>query len=160
MNAFPGPRGRPDLKNAPPKIRPDCLQVPRPKSPNYGCHDTRDPSGKASPVAECPPSGDGSATFDLITILQPAIVLHGGCVWGDLRENYKLDPSQICWSISALRGPRRAPEAPETDPARITVQVAQRVSPGDQQSLRPICGHLVILVDACRHIYKIKVPAL
>ncbi len=28
LKAFPGPRGRPDLKNAPPKIRPDCLQVP------------------------------------------------------------------------------------------------------------------------------------
>ncbi len=28
---FPGPRGRPDLKNAPHKIRPDCLQVPRAK---------------------------------------------------------------------------------------------------------------------------------
>ena len=27
--AFPSPRGRPDLKNAPPKIRPDWLQVPR-----------------------------------------------------------------------------------------------------------------------------------
>jgi hypothetical protein len=27
--AFTGPRGRPDLENAPPKIRPDCLQVPR-----------------------------------------------------------------------------------------------------------------------------------
>ncbi len=26
--AFPGPRGRPNLKNASPKIRPDCLQVP------------------------------------------------------------------------------------------------------------------------------------
>ncbi len=26
--AFPGPRGRPDLKNAPQQIRPDCLQVP------------------------------------------------------------------------------------------------------------------------------------
>ncbi len=27
MKALPGSRGRPDLKNAPPKIRPDCLQV-------------------------------------------------------------------------------------------------------------------------------------
>ncbi len=27
--AFPGPRGRPDLKNTPKQIRPDCLQVPR-----------------------------------------------------------------------------------------------------------------------------------
>ena len=27
--AFPGPRGRPDLKNAPQKVRPDCRQVPR-----------------------------------------------------------------------------------------------------------------------------------
>ncbi len=27
--ALPGPRGRPDLKNATPKIRPDCVQVPR-----------------------------------------------------------------------------------------------------------------------------------
>ncbi len=30
LKAFPGPRGRPDLKNAPNKIRPDCLQVPSP----------------------------------------------------------------------------------------------------------------------------------
>ncbi len=29
LKAFPGPRDRPDLKSAPPKIRPDCLQVPR-----------------------------------------------------------------------------------------------------------------------------------
>ena len=28
LKAFPGPRGRPDLKKAPPKIRPDCRQVP------------------------------------------------------------------------------------------------------------------------------------
>ncbi len=28
LGAFPGPRGRPDLKNAPKQIRPDCLQVP------------------------------------------------------------------------------------------------------------------------------------
>ncbi len=28
LKVFPGPRGRPDLKNAPLKIRPDCLQVP------------------------------------------------------------------------------------------------------------------------------------
>ncbi len=28
LKAFPGPRGRPDLKNAPKKVRPDCLQVP------------------------------------------------------------------------------------------------------------------------------------
>ncbi len=30
LKAFPGPRGRPNFKNAPPKNnRPDCLQVPR-----------------------------------------------------------------------------------------------------------------------------------
>jgi hypothetical protein len=29
LRAFPGPRGRPDFKNAPQKIRPDCLQIPR-----------------------------------------------------------------------------------------------------------------------------------
>ncbi len=28
LKASPGPRGRPDLKNAAKKIRPDCLQVP------------------------------------------------------------------------------------------------------------------------------------
>ena len=28
LRAFPGPRGRPDLKNAPQQIRPDCRQVP------------------------------------------------------------------------------------------------------------------------------------
>ncbi len=28
LEAFPGPRGRPDLKNAPQQVRPDCLQVP------------------------------------------------------------------------------------------------------------------------------------
>jgi hypothetical protein len=28
--AFPGPRGRPDLKNASNKFRPDCFQVPSP----------------------------------------------------------------------------------------------------------------------------------
>ena len=28
LKAFPGPRGRPDFKNAPKQIRPDCLQVP------------------------------------------------------------------------------------------------------------------------------------
>ncbi len=27
LKAFPGPRGWPDLKNAPQEIRPDCLQV-------------------------------------------------------------------------------------------------------------------------------------
>ncbi len=29
LRVFPGPRGRPDFKNAPKQIRPDCLQVPR-----------------------------------------------------------------------------------------------------------------------------------
>ena len=28
LKCLPGPRGRPDLKNAPQQIRPDCLQVP------------------------------------------------------------------------------------------------------------------------------------
>ncbi len=29
LRALPGPQGRPDLKNAPKQIRPDCLQVTR-----------------------------------------------------------------------------------------------------------------------------------
>jgi hypothetical protein len=42
--AFPGPRGRPDLKNAPQKIRPDCLQEPNPSaSPSQHIHPHRKP---------------------------------------------------------------------------------------------------------------------
>ena len=39
LKAFPGPRGRPDLKIAPKKTWPDCFQVP--SYVNGGCHESQ-----------------------------------------------------------------------------------------------------------------------
>ena len=47
LTAFPGPRGRADFKNAPPKIRTDCLQVPR------LIKMFRPPANAADPAAGC-----------------------------------------------------------------------------------------------------------
>ncbi len=47
LRAFPGRRGRPDFKNAPQQIRPDCLQLPRVTKPyefiGFGAMDVTKP---------------------------------------------------------------------------------------------------------------------
>ena len=52
--------------------------------------------------------------------------------WAYLGEDKSINPAPDISSIFGPAGPRRAPEAPGTDPVRQIVQVAHIVSPGDR----------------------------
>ncbi len=58
--------------------------------------------------------------------------------WAYAREDQTINRAPgFVGRFSALRGPRLAPGALETDPVRKTAKVAQQISPGGR-------GHLVI----------------
>ncbi len=52
-------------------------------------------------------------------------------VWADLGEDKMINLATGFGRFSALRGPRGAPGAPGTAPARKIVQVASKIRPGD-----------------------------
>ncbi len=74
----------------------------------------------------------------------PVPILGRFVIWVDLRENQNYKFGRVVGHILAPWGPRRAPGAPGTAPARKRAQIAPTFSPGDP-SLSPIRGHVAFL---------------